>query len=150
MERQPSAIQQRQSRKRKGWGGPGLTGSCSSQGRNRRQEVLQRPDHAPRLTCSLIHPVYLSMRVYTLRFGALVQTFSHENMPARIHLPWTSQVNGPPGSPWRRQGTEGGSAGTKGLTMPTLSAPLERITSPGAHWLGLLWLLSWRPHLCSR
>lgn len=99
----PSAVQQRQNRKRKGWGSHGLTGNCSSQGRKRSQDVLRGPDSAPRLICSLIHMVYLVMRVYTLRFGTLAQAFSHENTPARIHLPSTSQANGPPGSPWRRQ-----------------------------------------------
>lgn len=64
------------------------------------------------------------MRVYTLRFGTLAQAFSHENIPARIHLPSTSQANGPPGSPWRRQRADGCSAGTKETTMPTLSVLL--------------------------
>lgn len=98
-----------------------LTGSCSSQGRRRSQEVLQGPSCAPWLTWSLIHMVYLVIRVYTLRFGTVAQAFSHENTPARIHLPSISQANGPPGSPWRRQRTDRGSAGTKGPTMPTLS-----------------------------
>lgn len=125
LSRLPSAIQQRQNRKRKsGWGSHRLSENCSSQGRKRSQEVLQGPDSAPWLTCSLIHMVYLVMRVYTLRFGTLAQASSHENTPARIHLPSISQANGPPGSPWRRQRTDRGSAGTKGPTMPTLSVLL--------------------------